>query len=116
MGIFFDYGLMVAGACVVLFVLISIIGAVLEKRMTKEDFEKAGGFAIKIYFTLFVILGLSLVPVMIGIIFGFVNDFLQVDASGLELPLVLFFWGLYIVGLAIAYPVMKKGGFFRMGR
>lgn len=108
MGVLFDYGLITAGACIGLFILISIIGSVLEKRMKKEEYQKAGSIAIKAYFALFVILGFSLVPIMTGMLFGFMGEVLQMDVSGLELPLILFFWGLYIVGLAIAYPVMKK--------
>ncbi|MBU0527159.1 hypothetical protein KKE92_01645 [Candidatus Micrarchaeota archaeon] len=112
----FDYSLILAGICLAFFILISIIGSVLEKKMDKAKHKRAGKLMIKIYFVLFIVFGFSLVPIMAGMIFGFIKDVLQADLSEFELPIILLFWGLYIVGLAIAYPVMKRSSFFEPGK
>jgi MFS family permease len=111
----FDYSLVAAVSCFIAFIVLSIIGSILEKRIRGETYEKAGKLMIIVFFALFLVFGFSIVPLAIGIFIPLLKQVVPIPIDFLEqndMLIVYFFWAVYMIGLIIALPTMIKGGFF----
>lgn|SRR5512143_2243025 len=111
----FSLSLIVAGACFVSFIAISLLGSFIEKRLSTPSRQKAEAMMMKLSFALFLILGFSLVPVMVGVFITLLKLAVPLPIGLLEendMLIVYLFWAVYLAGLAIAFPSMKASGFF----
>jgi hypothetical protein len=111
----FYLSLVAVGLSILGFIALSIFGGILEKSIKdgakKDRFERT---VKKIAFTLFLILGFSIVPVMVGIFFPLLQNVVPIDISFLadnDMLLVAAAWAIYIIGLVILLPEVKKDFF-----
>ena len=103
-----------------LLVLSSIVGNVLESSGALGKLTPRQITYVKVfYFTLFCVLGFSLVPLVLRFVIT-----LQARIGNADLLIVRFlqshekgvvysFWALFLIGLSIAVPYAIKDGFFK---
>lgn len=112
----FNLGLLGAGLAFLGVIALSVIGGMLEKSVKSEEEKKRlGKTAVVIAFTLFIIICFSIVPVFVGLFVSMLPNAVAADTSIIaenDMLIVFGFWGIIIIGLAIALPFMKKGDFF----
>ncbi len=109
----FFYSSAAAAACSFLMLIaLSLAGGALERRMKGgEAAGKAGSIVKTIVFALFLVLGFSFVPVAVGLFFPALRDVVPIDIGFLAENDMLFVfgaWAVYIIGLAIAFPELKR--------
>lgn len=117
-----DITIYIIGAlgAVALLIGMNIGAGIFLKGGAKENPEnvKKMSVVVKTFaFALFLIIGFSLIPVMVK----FFTDALREIITGSTLPetlqknamfIVYGVWIVYAIGIAIAFPAMKKSGFF----
>lgn len=108
----FYSGVAVAAGSFLAFIVLSLAGSHIEKRITdRKTSGKAGRIFMRIGFVLFLLLGFSMVLVMVGMFFPLLQQVVPIDVSILRDNDMLFVfgaWAVYIIGLAIAFPQIKK--------
>lgn len=117
----FTLFLILAGAAFGLQIVVSILGGILFKPLTAQSPQLSAqlGKWMKIFsFTIFLLLGFTLVPVMVKLFTdGLVATMPTVEfAKTLQanaMYLVYGFWVVYFIGLLIAFPTILKSEFFK---
>ncbi|MEW6035605.1 MAG: hypothetical protein AB1529_03260 [Candidatus Micrarchaeota archaeon] len=110
----FALGAAVSVSVILAYIAMAIGGAIIRPRIKDA---KALEKAVKaLALALFVVLGFSIVPVMVGV-FVFMLD--EAGITGFpadafienDMLLVYLFWAVYAIGMVIAFPAMKKDFF-----
>ncbi len=110
----FALGAVVSVSVILAYIAMAIAGAIIRPRIKDA---KALEKAVKaLALALFAVLGLSIVPVMVGV-FVFMLD--EAGITGFpadvfienDMLLVYLFWAVYAIGMIIAFPAMKKDFF-----
>lgn len=107
-----------AGGSLSAIILMSVAGGIfLHGKPKPETYKKISVIVKSTAFAFFLVMGFSLVPIMVK----FFTDALVEVIPQSNLPLILqanaisivyLFWLVYIAGTVIAFPAMKKSGFF----
>ncbi|MCI0503089.1 hypothetical protein L0Y65_00085 [Candidatus Micrarchaeota archaeon] len=114
----FDFSVIAALSCIAGFIILSIAGSILEKRLKGEANAKAERMFKTLAFALFLILGFSMVPIMVGLFIPALGQVVPIRIDFLEqndMLIVYAAWAVYAIGLAIAWPEAKKE-FFGAGK
>jgi hypothetical protein len=108
----FAAGCICAAGSFLMLILISVAGGVFERRIKDEaGRKKAERISLSIAFALFLILGFSMVPVMVGAFTYALPSVIPADVgfiTGNDTLIVLAFWAAYLAGLVILLPEAKK--------
>ncbi len=112
----FLLGLLGCGLAILGFIALSVAGFLIERNdgagAARKRFGRAAALSA---FALFLLLGISVVPLLVGVFVPMLKESVPADISIIEdndMLIVFFFWAIMIAGIVIALPAMRKSGFF----